>query len=133
MMPRYIYSSESGDLVADWVGPFKDRPTSISVNGATLYYDAALCAQGFARGNPCGTWPLKCYALGVQSDQRQEAMQHCEEMGVPTYYDEDGDPTITDNAHYSRFKKMQGFFDRDAGYSGVCPGETIATEREFDD
>ena len=128
MLRRAFYSNEDGSVVHEhwWDSTDGKRPESITVDGASLVYDVCLNFPGGV--SPAG-YPFDCYALGVHPDQRESAMRKCAEAGVPTEYNESGDPVIRNPGHYRAFKKQQGFFDKDAGYGDVCPGETWPAQR----
>ncbi len=63
-----------------------------------------------------GGWPMKNWALGVQPEQRKEAMAHADSVGVPTHFDAEGAAVITDRSHYRRYCKALGVRNKDAGY-----------------
>lgn len=76
---------------------------------------------GFAMTAPAGNWPLKCWAAGVNPDQRKEAEDYCCKSGVETHYDAEGDAIIRSPKHYRDFCRIMGVTMRNAGYSDPVP------------
>jgi len=64
-----------------------------------------------------GNWPLLSDAVGVNPDQRTEAMKHASSIGVPTEFNSKGQAVFTSAGHRKRYCEAIGFIDRNAGYS----------------
>lgn len=74
------------------------------------------------------TWILRSDAMGINPDQRLEAMQADEALGCKIEYDEAGRAVFRSPGQYKRYAEAHGFFDKNAGYSG--PKRRSAEERE---
>ncbi len=76
--------------------------------------------QGKQRSGGHG-WPHASYAAGVNPAQAKEAEKYCQEHGVQTDYDGQGDPIMRDRSHRKKFHDMMGLCDLDAGYGDQAP------------
>tara|TARA_B100000686_G_scaffold336818_1_gene407152 strand:- start:518 stop:883 length:366 start_codon:yes stop_codon:yes gene_type:complete len=64
------------------------------------------------------TYPMtSTIAAGVHPDQRFEAMEAAKAAGVPTFYNEDGDPVWESPGHRKRHCEAFGLGDNNGGYS----------------
>ena len=55
-----------------------------------------------------GNWPMVLWAAGVHPQQVGKSREYCLQMGVPTHYNSDGEPVITDRTHFKRFCRING-------------------------
>ena len=68
------------------------------------------------RRDLAGNWPMESDAAGVNPKQRQEAMQAASDLGVPTQFNEDGNPVFTSRKHRKEYLTAIKMHDRDGGY-----------------
>ena len=73
-------------------------------------------------GHEPGCWPKVSIALEVHPGQRQEAIEDARRKGVPTDFNERGQPIFTDQAHEKKYHQAYGYFNRNAGYSDAQRG-----------
>jgi hypothetical protein len=114
----YCFKTEDGIIHERKFSMHDDIPPHIDVDGRVAKRCIAAEHQGVKSGDP---WPLECHVLGVAPSQRQEAMRHYAEKGVPTEVNERGNPIITSRSHYRRVCRADGYFMRDGGYSDAGP------------
>jgi hypothetical protein len=63
-------------------------------------------------------------ASGVHPKDRKRAMAFCEAAGVPTYYNENGDPVFFSRRQRAEHgRKVTGNYDINAGYSDYAGGD----------
>lgn len=65
------------------------------------------CGEKWRRG-------VESNAMGVHPSQRQEAMAEAERVGVPTHFNEKGNPVFHDRGHWKRYMKAHNFVDLDS-------------------
>lgn len=75
------------------------------------------------------TWILKSDAMGINPDQRLQAMQADKKLGIQIEYDEAGRAIFRSPGQHARYCEAHGFFDRNRGYSG--PRRLNEREREI--
>lgn len=75
-----------------------------------------------------GVFFMKSSAMGINPDQKVDAMKADAELGCPIEYAEDGDAIFRSKKQFQTYAESHGFFDRNAGYSG--PKRRDARERE---
>jgi hypothetical protein len=66
-------------------------------------------------------WPMTCDASGVNPIQREEAMRHAQEIGVPTEFNAEGQAVYTSQRHRKAYLRAIGMYDRNAGYGDPEP------------
>ena len=66
--------------------------------------------------------PMHCEALAVEPEHIEFARQDDASKGLgDTEYDRKGCPVFYSQSSYDRYKKSHGYYDKNAGYSGVPP------------
>lgn len=68
-----------------------------------------------------GNYPMESTALGVNPSQRKEAYDHSVQIGVPTEFNEKGNPVWKSRSHRKKYCEKIEFFDRDGGYGDPQP------------
>lgn len=117
-MPMYCYTSDDGDYIHD-IFPMNRRPKTVTVEGKD-FFRSGICIHSGTRSND--PWPQHSCAMGVGVGQVQSAERKAAEAGVPTKFDPGtGDAIFTSRKHRRDFCKVNGFFDRDAGYGDPTP------------
>lgn len=75
-----------------------------------------------------GLFLLKSDAMGINPDQRIDAMKADSELGCPIEYDEAGRAVFRSKKQYQRYAEAHGFFDKNGGHSSPMKRD----ERERD-
>lgn len=66
-------------------------------------------------------YPYPSTALGVHPDQVAERMRFDKEAGVPTVYNDEGDPIMRNKKHRREFCRAHDVHDRNAGFGDPVP------------
>jgi len=97
-------------------------PTKLTKSQKKWCKDHGVKLAGVNRARTQATYPMVSeIAAGVHPDLRHQAMEACEAAGVPTFYNENGDPVWTDQKHRREHCKAIGLADRNCGYGGAQP------------
>lgn len=117
-MPRYCYTNKELDLTIEEVFAMGEAPCVVAKDGFIYKRDFAAEHVSKKRGrNMQPEWGYESDAAGVHPDQVPEAVAYCKKKGVPTHFNpETGNPVMQNRRHRSRFLKVWGLRDRDAGY-----------------
>ena len=75
----------------------------------------------FGKQRVADVWPMASYAAGVHPDEVPEMKKYDKEHGVPTEYNNDGDPIFTSRTHRKQYCEAHHLFDRSAGYNDPVP------------
>ncbi len=75
----------------------------------------------FGKQRIADIYPYPSTALGVHPDQVAERMRFDKEAGVPTVYNDEGDPIMLNKKHRREFCRAHGVHDRNASYSDPVP------------
>jgi hypothetical protein len=59
-------------------------------------------------------WPIESYSMGVDPADRFTAMADAAAHGVPTIYNERGNPEMSDMSHQRKFNKYMNAHDKDS-------------------
>jgi hypothetical protein len=70
-------------------------------------------------------WPRYGTFVGVNPDERVAAMEEAKKLGVPTYFNEDGDPYFESRSHENKYLKATGHYHKNAGYGDVVPDNFV--------
>lgn len=73
--------------------------------------------EGVPGGHPPSCWPMTSEALACHESQVAEMNERNRAAGVSTRYKEDGTAVIPDRADRRKLLKLEGYHDRDGGYS----------------
>jgi hypothetical protein len=65
--------------------------------------------RGVSRG-----WPIESFSMGVHPDDRFAAMEDAAAHGVPTHYNENGNPEMRNMLHQRRFNKYMKAHNKDS-------------------
>ena len=116
-MPAYRYTCDKGHEQVDAVESFTNRKKFMKCKtcGNRSYWAFGANTQASAG------WPRSSDAMSVHPDQIKEAGDYDYNNGVTTQYKSDGSPIYRDKQHQDKHLRLHGYFDRDAGYSGVTP------------
>lgn len=117
-MPMYCFTSDDGVFVHD-LYPMNDIPATVTVEGRMFLRQEICLHSGLQSSDP---WPQNSCAMGVGLDQVKSAERRASEAGVPTkFHPGTGDAIFTSRKHRHDFCRVNGFFDRDAGYGDPTP------------
>lgn len=67
------------------------------------------------------TYPYASTAMGVHPEEVKHRMKFDSDMGVPTVYNDEGDPIMRNKTHRRKFCRAHGVHDRNAGHSDPVP------------
>lgn len=81
-------------------------------NGEPFYRNIREEQRGVGSFNT--SWPIISQAAGVNPDQRQELINHCNKKGVPTEVLRDGRVVFRDRQHRRNFLKANSLYDLDS-------------------
>lgn len=112
-MPIYCYKSKDGNFVHR-LHSMTEFPRSIRVKGKR-FHKQFICQHGRTSvGGTHGEWPIHFESVAVLPNQIAEAREHCRRSGVPTSFDSDGCPIITDPGHKKKFLKAWDCHDNNS-------------------
>ncbi|MHB1950125.1 MAG: hypothetical protein ACYCQK_01470 [Acidiferrobacteraceae bacterium] len=92
-------------------------------------YTESLIGMGYKGKARTKAFLLKSDAMGINPDQKIEAMKADEALGVKVEYDDAGRAIFRSKGQYKRYAEAHGFYDRNAGYSE--PKRRDEREREI--
>lgn len=137
-MTTYLLRSPEG-TVSKWTMPeltFKNRLDKqgryrhvSGIDGSVVLYEPVGVHAKRGAAATTRTWVMKSDAMGINPDQRLDAMKADEQLGIKIEYDEAGRAVFRSPNQYKRYCEAHGFFDRNAGYSGAQKRD--AREREI--
>lgn len=110
----YCYSDLEGGNVFEHKCPMGQAPQTLTIAGVTLFRDYAAEQGGHRSGD---AWAdTASWALGVHPLDRLEAEKDASARGVPTQFNENGDPVITSASHFKKLYRAYGMHDKRAYY-----------------
>lgn len=115
-MPIYCY--RKGERVAERFFPIGTAPQTIRLKGDVLHRD--LVAEHRKGKCPANVDPVAgstSTALAVPPQYRGKAMARAKELGVPTFFNERGEPVWESRGHRKRFCERIEVYDMNGGYS----------------
>jgi hypothetical protein len=84
-----------------------------------------LESRGGRASRSASLWPRYGTFVGVNPDERVAAMEEAKKLGVPTYFNEDGDPYFESRSHENKYLKATGHYHKNAGYGDVAPDNFV--------
>jgi len=119
-MPLYCYKCPECGATKE-----VSKPMSQSHTQETCDEDGSVMGRDFGAErhgvkNQDG-WPMASYAAGVDPSEVPEIKEFDKKHGVPTNYNEDGDPIFTSQKHRKNYCHAHGLYDRNAGYGDPAP------------
>lgn len=112
MVPTYCYKTEQGRM-AELFWPIGKAPKTMTIDGKVAHrdYRAEHPIQHHA-----DLYPKTSSSCGVSKSQIKQAEAHSRKVGVPTHYNERGDPMFTSRTHQNDFLKATGRRNNDPGW-----------------
>ena len=92
-----------------------DAPAVVESGGLLFHRDLRAEHATGRSGNKWRTG-LHSMSMGVHPRQIRKAEAYCAAMGVPTQFDERGQPILTSREHRRKHARIRGYVDYDAGY-----------------
>lgn len=135
-MPVYVYQCPECKKVQERVmGMHDPHPeTTDCPCGKSVAHRSMRLEHG---GRRClaGNWPRSSMAMAVHPSQRNEAAARAAAVGVPTDFNDSGEPVFRAQSHQNEYMKAFGYRDLDAGYGQYSGGNEyvkVATEPLYD-
>lgn len=132
MAGTWAYVAQDGEVIRETYPPGSQQPQEIVRNGKRYEIDWGLT---FERSNFRGTTSSQSGeywsdALGVAPEQIPEAAAELRRAGVRDveFHPETGQYKVRGRQHRNQTCKALGFYDKDAGYGDVAPGDTQASQ-----
>lgn len=112
-MTPYLYTSADGRTIERWF-PMGQARKRVVEDGRVFRRDLRAEQCGHRSGDP---WTdHESWAMGVHPLDREEAMRVAREGGVPTHYNEDGNPIITSASHQRKLMRLLGMHNKQSYY-----------------
>lgn len=93
----------------------------ILADGTECFYDLQATRKAWYGGNrgieTAGNYPMASYALGIDPSEVAEYTAKDNAAGVPTEYNNDGEPIFTSKKHRRDYCHAHNVHDRNGGYS----------------
>lgn len=136
-MTTYLLKSPDGE-VTKWTMPeitFQKRLDKqgryrhvSGIDGSVIRYTFVGVHEKVGASSTTGLFLLKSDAMGINPDQRREAMKADSKLGCSIEYDEEGRAVFRSKKQYARYAESHGFYDRNGGYGSPMKRD----ERERD-
>lgn len=112
-MPTYCYTTIHGETFEE-AHPMGKAPKHIRLA------DNRIAFRDLHAEHPiqhhADLYPKASSSCGVAKNQIKEAEAHSRKVGVPTHYNERGDPVFTSRSHQNAFLKATGRRNNDPGW-----------------
>ena len=108
----YCYSF--GEMVLEFDAPFGKPPKALYVSG--MIFERDKRAEIAPRERADAWVNHESVAMGCHPDDRELFMRDAKEKGVPTYFNERGNPEFRSKAHWDKYRRACGFVDK----QGYC-------------
>ena len=122
-MPIYCFTSKSGETIEEHfaMGKAPDFVTRIAMHEldgveqpkkSAFFRDRPAEWESGPRSGEKGTWPIECYASGVNAAQAPELRRFFKKHNVDCDVTNNGDPVYKNHQHRKRCLKARGFCDK---------------------
>lgn len=120
---KFKYDHKRGIMIEET--PESEKAVCDEIHKSVKKYAEPLdFGRSKKRGN-VSLWPRYSDFIGVNPDERQAAMEESKKLGVPTYFNEDGDAYFESRAHENRYIRATGQYHKNAGYGDVAPNNFV--------
>ena len=114
-MPVHCYKNPTTTEIKNVFFGLGEAPEEHEIDG--VVHTRCRAAEWHSQSGPAPScWPMASNALAVHKTQRKEYSEFSIRNGVPTEFNERGQPVFTDRKHRSRYLNLVGATDFDAGY-----------------
>ncbi len=129
-MPVYIYQCpECGKVQEVLMGMTDPHPETTDCQCGKSVARRSIRMEQAGRHCLSGNWPKTSLAMAVHPSQRGEAAANAAAVGVPTEFNERGEPTFSGQHHQNEYMKAFGYRDLDAGYGQYSGGNHVTVSR----